>query len=696
MRAVKRTLTILFTAMLAGCGGAKSDSGTENIPSNDFQSPLTISHDLTIQLAVDADHPLQLPTRSAVMEVDLFDTPDEAMATIKRQSLLLCYFSAGSYENWRDDADQYPNEILGNDYDGWAGEKWVDIRSPELKSILQARFDKAVERDCDGVDPDNVNGYQNDTGFNLTAQDQLDFNRWLAEQAHQRNLFIALKNDGEQASKLVNEFDAVVSEQCHQYNECGLFDDFIAQNKPVWDIEYRTDTFDYANGDVWNAFCQTSNAAHRHGYWLPGNLDGSFRRSCQADAQMWNDLSFGFGGRSSFPFAKTDGNVAYLPAKELILNPTLGQSSYLDSIVNVNRDAFQTLHQDISNADFIVMWANQGWQPSWFNHEELSELANAGKGMVFNYWYFGDEMIRQGFPDDEAQQAYLEDAQRLGEYLATIPGPKFVNLEPEFNKQAVLESAETQQAFIQLMKQAIQRLKTADPQIRVSLTMLDHGRRESHDTSSSCGYANCALGDQQAWAETAALFNGLTNELDYLSFQQMVGQFSRDPLNPSTWDAPNPKAFSDDETAIDVLAQRLANFASYLHQTYHKPVMLPYVGIATATWQDDNNNGKIDSEEIDPNGWTPKLIQFLSDLRSPAIERQFKNAQTLGIAMMELIDHPQHDGGGYRFFLENENHLGMAATGAQSGVDAQPDGDLQIKSVNRQRSTQLLFQLRKR
>ena len=42
--------------------------------------------------------------------------------------------------------------------------------------------------------------------FSLTAADQLDYNRFLAEQAHQRGLAIGLKNDLDQVASLVDLF----------------------------------------------------------------------------------------------------------------------------------------------------------------------------------------------------------------------------------------------------------------------------------------------------------------------------------------------------------------------------------------------------------------------------------------------------------------------------------------------------------
>lgn len=45
---------------------------------------------------------------------------------------------------------------------------------------MRRRLDKAVSRGCDGVEPDNVDGYTNHNGLGLTAADQLTYNKWLA------------------------------------------------------------------------------------------------------------------------------------------------------------------------------------------------------------------------------------------------------------------------------------------------------------------------------------------------------------------------------------------------------------------------------------------------------------------------------------------------------------------------------------
>ena len=61
---------------------------------------------------------------------------------------------------------------------------------------MLARLDLAQQRGCDGVEPDNVQSYDDDTGFELTAADQLAFNRRVADEAHARGLAVGLKNGG--------------------------------------------------------------------------------------------------------------------------------------------------------------------------------------------------------------------------------------------------------------------------------------------------------------------------------------------------------------------------------------------------------------------------------------------------------------------------------------------------------------------
>lgn len=197
-----------------------------------------------------------------VFNLDLFDTSLETIRTLHQRGVfVMCYFSAGSYEDWRPDASSFPHEVLGNDLEGWPGEKWLDIRRIDLLApIMEARLDVALGKGCDGVDPDNVNGYANDTGFPLTADDQKRYNLFLAEEAHRRGLLVGLKNDLEQIPELVPYFDWVLNEECFSYDECDMLLPFLQAGKPVFVIEYELAPSEFCPQAVQMNF----NALHKH------------------------------------------------------------------------------------------------------------------------------------------------------------------------------------------------------------------------------------------------------------------------------------------------------------------------------------------------------------------------------------------------------------------------------------------------
>jgi hypothetical protein len=178
-----------------------------------------------------------------VYDIDLIDVSAELVTGLHAQGRkVICYISVGSWEDWRPDAGQFPREVLGRDYEGWEGEKWLDIRRIDLLApILRARFDLCKEKGFDAIEPDNIDGYTNTTGFPLTYADQLNFNLWLANEAHERGLAIGLKNDSDQGNDLLSYFDFAITEDCFDQGWCEQVLPFIQAGKAVFAAEY-TDT----------------------------------------------------------------------------------------------------------------------------------------------------------------------------------------------------------------------------------------------------------------------------------------------------------------------------------------------------------------------------------------------------------------------------------------------------------------------
>jgi len=153
---------------------------------------------------------------------------------------VICYFSAGTYEPFRG-ASQEMLKVEGlvqTKMKEW-DENWLDYRKEGIKPFMTERMDLAVKKGCDGVEFDNVDAFVNTKWPNpLTANDQITFNRWLAQEAHNRNLAAGLKNCVSLLNNLVNDFDFAINESCSKYTECPRYSVFLNQNKPVFTALY--------------------------------------------------------------------------------------------------------------------------------------------------------------------------------------------------------------------------------------------------------------------------------------------------------------------------------------------------------------------------------------------------------------------------------------------------------------------------
>jgi hypothetical protein len=236
MRRVPRILAVLVLLLAATAVVAPAAAAEPPAP---LPCPGCYLPAVRTSWQIQLDGTITTKVDAALYDVDLFETPAAKLATLHAQGRkVACYFSAGSFESFRPDAAAYPAAVVGKS-NGWPGERWVDIRRLDvLGPIIEARLDLCRARGFDSADADNVDGFTNDTGFPLTAADQLTFNAFVANAAHARGLSIALKNDLDQIPQLVDYFDWAVNEQCQQYRECDLLLPFVQHGKPVMQIEY--------------------------------------------------------------------------------------------------------------------------------------------------------------------------------------------------------------------------------------------------------------------------------------------------------------------------------------------------------------------------------------------------------------------------------------------------------------------------
>lgn len=206
-----------------------------------------------------------------VYDVDGFNTGQDQVAALKKAGRrTICYISTGAWEDFRADSGDFPKDMLGKG-NGWKGERWLDVRRlDELERLMGKRFDMCRDKGFDAVEPDNMDAYRNDSGFPVTADDQLRFNRMIAKLAHDRGLAVGLKNDLDQIPQLVGDYDFAVNEQCAQYKECDQLTPFIRAGKAVFHVEYELPT---------DRFCDRSKELELSS--LEKKLElGPWRKSC--------------------------------------------------------------------------------------------------------------------------------------------------------------------------------------------------------------------------------------------------------------------------------------------------------------------------------------------------------------------------------------------------------------------------------
>jgi len=281
---MRAAVVLVVVLGLAACGGGGGGPEREMLLDPDV-APVTEGD--WIRLGVDTSWQWQLTgTVNAgyevdVYDVDLFESPQALIDGLHADGrTVICYFSAGSSEDWREDFSRFEADDLGKKLGGWEGENWLDIRSPNVQQIMLDRLDMAVAKGCDGVEPDNMDAFDNPAGFDLSYRDQQAYNRFIGNAAHERDLAVGLKNDTGQLSDLLEYYDFSVNEECHRFDECAAYGVFVQAGKPVLNAEYTQADTQSAALELAASICPGARAADLRTLILPLDLDDAFRVAC--------------------------------------------------------------------------------------------------------------------------------------------------------------------------------------------------------------------------------------------------------------------------------------------------------------------------------------------------------------------------------------------------------------------------------
>lgn len=227
------------------------------------------------------------------LDVDVYnldiDVPVEYISELKARGVkVICYFSAGTVESWRDDVNDFPASIIGEQYEDLIDERWVDYGNYEaFADVMRKRMDTCKSKGFDAIETDNVDAHNYETvdengnvvnigtNFRMTLDESRNYIRWLAAEAHARGLSIGLKNAEEMAADVVGDVDWMLTEDCYVDSWCQAATVFIDNNKPVFMTEYEDLLPDFAPA------CELAKSLGFFAIWRDPSLANGIYLACE-------------------------------------------------------------------------------------------------------------------------------------------------------------------------------------------------------------------------------------------------------------------------------------------------------------------------------------------------------------------------------------------------------------------------------
>jgi hypothetical protein len=221
-----------------------------------------------------------LASDPTVYDIDGFDNPASTIAALHRRGdHVICYVEVGAAESYRSDYGEFPPTVLGRRVPGYPAERYLDISSPLVLRVIEARIAMCARKGFDAIEPDIDDSFSDPTGFSIPLSVDVAYDVTLSDYAHSLGLGFGLKDGDEPgfAAAMEPHVDFVLDEQCFQYSTCSAFyPRFARAHKAVLEVEYFG-----AGGPPPARFCPL---ADRYGFdsmLMHVSLSGG-REPCQA------------------------------------------------------------------------------------------------------------------------------------------------------------------------------------------------------------------------------------------------------------------------------------------------------------------------------------------------------------------------------------------------------------------------------
>jgi hypothetical protein len=262
--------------------------------------------------------------------------------------------------------------------------------------------------------------------------------------------------------------------------------------------------------------------------------------------------------------------------------------------------AAEVVPEMLPGVNSLSMWITRHWQEDWYDAVEIGRASmESGLTPVFMFYWFADD-ISPAFVEAN-RAAYLSDLKRFTRFLSTIPGPKLVVLNPEFNENGI----ERYTPFNKLLLESMALVREAEG-VQVGFCVGDFG---DYDLTI----------DPVNWQAFHPSIREAAEAADFIAFQEMRA------LTRNT------------REQVENTAYRALAFSTYLHETYRKPVFWAYLALSSY--------GE-DAEQLQA-GVYRDVVSLLPQFR--------RQGGLIGFNSFHLIDIPDHVG----YFNEGERHFGL-------------------------------------
>jgi hypothetical protein len=222
-----------------------------------------------------------------VYDIDGIDNSAATVAALhSRSDRAICYIEIGAAGNY------YPTSYyaqlkaagdLGSNVSGYP-EQYININAPSAVSIIESMIrQQCAAKGFDGVEPDIDDSYTDSTGFHITEQDNIRYDRTLGAYTHSLGLAWGQKNgdnDPAFSASLEPTTDFLLDEECNFYHTCGIVaTPYVRAGKLVLNAEYTDDWGSNTAQDL-AKFCAADAAAGIDGTLFTTDLTGQ-RNPCR-------------------------------------------------------------------------------------------------------------------------------------------------------------------------------------------------------------------------------------------------------------------------------------------------------------------------------------------------------------------------------------------------------------------------------